>query len=209
MRNLYNMIAIVAVAFTMFYLGRSCTLNQLPECPPAYIDTLAYAQTIKTLDSTMHVLDSIKEENREMDIIVVNQQNQLTITKDFLTITSRRAEQFAKLYIEAKNRKDAVSMTRNCDSIVEEYDTYRFTCDAYVQEADSIMSNMYVVNARNEQMIKDLDALVFELSDKYQECVTQSMIAATGENAEKRKKKRWRTIAIAAAALIGLNILTR
>jgi hypothetical protein len=203
------MIAITAVAFTAFYLGRSCTYDEVADCPPAGIDTAAYTQTIKTLDSTLHVLDSIKEENREMDVTIVNQQNQLAITKDFITTTAKRADSFAKLYIEAKTKNNVPAMTRNCDSIVAEYDTYRFACDSYVQESDSIMSNMFIVNQRQDQMIKDLNGLVDELSMKYTESVSTSMIAATGEMQEKKRKKKWRSIALIAAAIIGMNLLTR
>jgi hypothetical protein len=209
MRNLYNMIALIAVAFTMFYLGRSCTLQEVGDCPDATIDSVEYTRTIKKLDSTLHVLDSIKEENREMDITIVNQQDQLRITNTFLNTTEKRADSFATLYRKAKLRNDAPAMARNCDSIVTEYETYRFACDSYVQETDSIMSNMYVVNQRQDKMIKDLNGLVDELSMKYMESQSATMIAATGEQAEQRKKKRWRRISIILASVIGLNLITR
>jgi hypothetical protein len=35
------------------------------------------------------------------------------------------------------------------------------------------------------------------------------MIAATGEMQEKKRKKKWRSIALIAAAIIGMNLLTR
>jgi hypothetical protein len=204
MKSLYNLIVVMAVAFTAFYLGRSCTLREVT-ATPVVIDSAM----VKTLDSTMHVLDSIKEENREMDITIVNQQDQLRLTKDFMATTAKRADELSVLYHEAKNRKDVVSMARNCDSIVEEYETYRFACDSYVQEADSIMSNMFIINQNQDQMIKDLNGLVDELSMKYMECVSASMVAATGEMVEKKRKKKWRSIAIIAAAIVGMNLLTR
>jgi predicted ribosome quality control (RQC) complex YloA/Tae2 family protein len=113
------------------------------------------------------------------------------------------------LYRKAKLRNDVPAMARNCDSIVTEYETYRYACDSYVQEADSIMSNMYIVNQRQDQIIKELNGVVEELSLKYMESQSATMIAATGEQAEQRKKKRWRRISIILASVIGLNLITR
>jgi hypothetical protein len=208
MRSLYNLIAVLAVAFTAFYLGRSCTLREVAN-RPVVTDTTMSSLLVKKLDSTMHVLDSIKEENREMDITIVNQQDQLRLTKEFMSSTAKRADDLAVLYHEAKAKKDVPAMLHNCDSIVQEYDTYRFACDSFVQEADSIMSNMYIINQRQDQMIKDLNGLVDELSMKYMESVSASMIATTGEMVEKKRKKKWRSIAIIAAAIVGMNLLTR
>jgi len=73
---------------------------------------------------------------------------------------------------------------------------------------EEIVKEMFVV-LNQDQMIKDLNELVDELSMKYMECVSASMVATTGEMVEKKRKKKWRSIAIIATAIIGMNLLTR
>ena len=132
MRNLFNLIALVTVGFTMFYLGKSCSLKEsgLPVIP-IKVDTSALVK----YRETKHILDSIKEENREMDMLIVAQQDELKATKLQLSTTSARAAKFSQLYNVAKRKLDTLSMLHNCDQMMEEYADYRYACETFVQEA--------------------------------------------------------------------------
>jgi hypothetical protein len=74
MRNLFNMIALVATAFTMFYLGKSCTIKDCADTPVTVVDSSA----INRLAEMYEIVDSIKEQNRELEVIIVRQQDSLT-----------------------------------------------------------------------------------------------------------------------------------
>ena len=198
MRNLFNLIAVIAVAFTMFYLGKSCGLKQqdLPVIQTP-IDTSALVK----YRETKHILDSIKEENREMDMMIVAQQDELNLTRKLLNTTSVRADRYAQLYNVAKRKLDTLTMLHNCDQMVEEYAEYRYACETFVQEADSIISAMYASNDTKQKIITRQDAMLDEMSSKYTKEVYSRMVAQTGEITENKKKKRWRDIAIVAGVL--------
>lgn len=204
MRNLFNLIALIAVAFTMFYLGKSCGLKQqdLPVILPP-VDT----SVLVKYRETKHILDSIKEENREMDIMIVAQQDEIKATRTLLSTTSERADKYAALYNVAKYKLDTLKMLRSCDDMVEEYAEYRYACETFVQESDSIISAMYVSNATKQKIINRQDTMLDEMSAKYTREVYARMVAQTGEIVEVKKKKRWRDIAIVAGflAIFGLT----
>jgi hypothetical protein len=205
MRNLYNLIAVIAVAFTMFYLGKSCGLTNDPPCPA--VDLNESSLLVKKLDSTREILDSIKEENREMDLLIVAQQQELNLTRQLLNTTSEKADRFSRLYNVAKRKLDTVTMLHNCDSLNEQFAEYRYACETFVQESDSIISAMYVSNDTKQKIINDQDAMLDEVSAKYTKEVYSRMIAQTGEIHEAKKKKRWRDIALVAGflAIFGLT----
>lgn len=204
MRNLYNLITVAAVAFTMFYLGKSCGLKQVAV---PVIHTPVDTSILVKYRETQHILDSIKEENREMDMLIVAQQDELNLTRKLLNTTSEKADRVSRLYVVAKRKLDTVTMLHNCDSLQEEFAEYRYACETFVQESDSIISAMYVSSSEKQKVIDRQDAMLDEMSAKYTKEVYARMVAQTGEIVEVKKKRRWRDIALVAGflAIFGLT----
>jgi hypothetical protein len=205
MRNLFNMVALIATGFTMFYLGKSCTLKECATESVVVVDTSA----INRLTEMYHALDSIKEENRELELIIVRQQDSLTNIKQMLNYYEQRSARYVTLYTQAIQKKDLPAVIKSCDSIVFDYALYREACEDYVETADSIMSALYDINVVHKRTEAMQQHVIEEFADKYNECLKLNGYTQTEKNIAEKRRKRWRNIAAGLAAFIGLSALSR
>jgi hypothetical protein len=205
MRNLFNMIALVATAFTMFYLGKSCTIKDCADTPVTVVDSSA----INRLAEMYEIVDSIKEQNRELEVIIVRQQDSLTNVKQMLQYYEQRSARYVTLYTQAIQKKDMPAVIKSCDSIVFDYALYREACEDYVLTADSIMSEQYEINVAHKRTEALQQHVIEEFAEKYNEALKLNGYTQTEKNIAEKRRKKWRNIAAGLAAFIGLSILAR
>lgn len=191
MKSIFNLTAIIGVAFTSFFIGKYYAGSIPPELATV-------------VDSTVNnaLVDSLKEQTREMDMLITQQQDQLSATKKKVASAARQADTYLLLYTDAKERLDTLAMFTNCDQLAEEYTGYRIACDAFVQEADSIISAMYVAGETKNKIIAEQDTLIADLRGKFRVCTYDKLSAQSNSILENKKKKRWRTAAIIGGVLL-------
>lgn len=201
MRGLFNMIALISTAIVMFYIGKGCA----PECE--VIKVFEVDSTL--LKQKQVVIDSLKEEGRELEVIIVRQQDSLNKVLSDMSKIKSKSEYTLAMYRRNRATMNVPAQLTNCDSIVNEYAMYREACETFVQETDSLVSVMYVQSTNKDKIIAQQDETINDINMAYINSAANQKLYYDQANKNIKKKRTWQKVSAVLAGFLAVSLMAR
>ena len=208
MKTLLQFASTIAIAAIMFMIGKGCG-EQIIVPPPPVIDSADIWQVRAMMTKYHKRADSLAEENRELEVMIVRQQDELAAIKSNINVVERRASKYARMYDAAKQQLDTLTMISKCDSLRAEYEVYKQATQEFVDTADMIMGNLFKANNNLTDINADQRLIISNLNDRFEEAVYDKDVATIARREERKRTKFWRKATVIAAAVAGVLLIAR